>query len=301
MTILKKSTDKSHQHKLESQIVNADWNRDFAAVGEKVTYRVDTRYVKGGSKIELKFAAKKGGAVKVKYRPWLKKDGKWVQSEKYEESNILKGEVWGDRFHGWILVPEKAKEALTYEVKIGDGYSLSQKSTELSLQPPRTLSKAKWLDSEGTELKELHRDQIVTLSVEQTGLLEDMSVEFHVRELDELAGPKVITLLIGTVSSGKAQAKWLFEYKKKTEDIPTTDYTNPAYDFVAKVGKTEHVAPTIPFKDFIRIRFLNGSDKIKMEFKKPDGSTEKAQADSVEYTLNSTPPGPHQIKLTKES
>ena len=91
----KRQTDKEHRETLESKIVHAAWFGKVACVGCQVGFEVWTHFVGSGSDIEIEIKDK---------------NGKTIEN--------IKGQVFGDRFGGSLIVPEETGEELTFTAKL---------------------------------------------------------------------------------------------------------------------------------------------------------------------------------------
>src|SRR3972149_6779603 len=145
----KKQTDKEHKETLESKIVQAVWFGKVACVGSKLGFEVWTHFVGSGSDIEIEIKDKGGKTIEK-----------------------IKGKVFGDKFGGSIIVPENAKEELTFTAKLPK-HGLQKKSDAVRLILIRNL---KWGQ------KEARRVDIIKLSAEVDGMPEGSELILYIYE-----------------------------------------------------------------------------------------------------------------------
>jgi hypothetical protein len=231
MAEYKKDTDKVHKVTLPSKIIQTLWGRKVASAGEKANLEVWTQFVGNGSDIQITV-----------------KDGKGSTVEK------LSDKVYANKFATSVVVSDKAKESLTFTAKLPK-HGLEMKSESLKVLPPRIITKAKWSQTEA------RRGDIVKLTAETKGILDDTEVIISIYEHDQDEAHDFITKVPARVKSNKIETEWEFEYHEDVDDIPTDEemkkvgksYNHPEYFFVARCGGAEAKSRLLRFKDWIEI------------------------------------------------
>ena len=274
----KKQTDKEHKETLESEIVRAVWFGKVACVGSKLGFEVWTHFVGSGSDIEIEIKDKGGKTIEK-----------------------INGKVFGDKFGGSIIVPENAKEELTFTAKLPK-HGLQKKSNILKVIPPIKVSNLKWGQ------KEARRGDIVKLSADIDGLPDEAEVMILIYEYDRDGAHDFITKFPCRVKNKKIQAEWEYEYHEDTDEIPTDEemkkygnnYNPPEYYFVIdfhgqRFGDKQE-SKLLEFKDWIelKLQISNGDPVSNARFivKLADGTERQGNLDqNGTYRLEDIPPG----------
>jgi hypothetical protein len=284
MTDYKKQTDKSHTVTLTSQITDASWGQKIGTVGDKVKFFVQMHFVGNGSEIEIEVEDKKGKKVEK-----------------------LKGQVFGDQFAGSLVIPEKAKEEITFTAKLPK-HSLTMKSGTMTVFPLIKVTNMKWGQ------KEARRGDIVKLSADIDGLPDEAEVMILIYEYDRDSAHDFITKFPCRVKNKKIQVEWEYEYHEDTDEIPTQEemekygknYNPPEYFFVIdfhgqRFGDKQE-SKLLGFRDAMIIEFIdaNGEPIANEEFilKLPDGSEKRGKLDKEgRLKTEDIPPGKITIKI----
>jgi hypothetical protein len=275
----KKQTDKEHKETLESEIVRAVWFGKVACVGSQLGFEVWTHFVGTGSDIEVKIEDKKGKKIEK-----------------------IKGKVYGDRFGGSLIVPENAREELTFTAKLPK-HGLEKKSGAVRLIRVENL---KW----GQE--EARRGDVVKMSADIEGIPDDNEVMIHIYEHDQDGAHDFITKFPGVVKGNKVEAEWEYEYHEDSDDIPTEEekqrygrhYNYPEYFFVIHIDGCKGKSDLLKFRDWIEIKFTDDEGKplVDREYviQLPDGQEIRGILDKDGIAKeDDIPPGPCKIELLK--
>lgn len=262
----KKQTDKEHKETLESEIVRAVWFGKVACVGSKLGFEVWTHFVGSGSDIEIEIKDKGGKTIEK-----------------------INGKVFGDKFGGSIIVPENAKEELTFTAKLPK-HGLQKKSNILKVIPPIKVSNLKWGQ------KEARRGDIVKLSADIEGVPDETEVKVLIYEYDQDGANDFITKFPCRVKNKKIQAEWEYEYHEDTDEIPTDEemkkygknYNPPEYyfviDFHGKRFGDKQESKLLEFKDWIEITLTDavGLPVARADYavRLADGSEKKGKLDA---------------------
>jgi hypothetical protein len=274
----KKQTDNVHTITLASTITNAAWGQKVATVGDKVKFFVQTHFVGNGSEIEIEVEDKKGKKVEK-----------------------LKGQVFGDQYWGSLVIPEKAKEEITFSAKLPK-HGLIMKSGTMIVFPLIKVTNMKWGQ------KEARRGDIVKLSADIDGLPDDAEVMILIYEYDRDGAHDFITKFPCQVKNKKIQAEWEYEYHEDTDEIPTDEemkkygkkYNPPEYFFVIDVyGQRfgdKQESKLLEFKDWLEIELMDENDNpiSKQDYivTLPNGDTKDGKLDQNGYALiKDIPPG----------
>jgi len=286
MTEYTKPTDEVHVITLESKITNALWRNKAASVEEKAVFEVWTHFVGNGSDIEIKVEDKRGKKIEK-----------------------LKGKVYGDYFAGSIVVPQKAKEELSFTAKLPK-HGLEMKSDTLKVIPPIKVTNMKWGQ------KEARREDLVKLSADIEGVPDETEVIIHIYEYDQDGAHDFITKFPCRVKNKKIEAEWEYEYHEDTDDIPTDEemkkygksYNPPEYFWMVDVyGKRfgeKQESDLLEFKDWIEIELLDDEgDPVPNEeyiLYLSDGTEKNGNLDPEGYAREEdVPPGKIFIEFPK--
>ena len=255
-----------------------------AAVGDKVKFFVQMHFVGNGSEIELDVEDKKGKKVEK-----------------------VKGQVFGDQFAGSLVIPEIAKEEVTFTAKLPK-HGLTMKSATMIVFPLIKVTNMNWGQ------KEARRGDIVKLSADIDGLPDEAEVMILIYEFDRDGAHDFITRFPRHVKSKKIQAEWEYEYHEDTDEIPTDEemkkygksYNPPEYFFVIDVqGKRfgdKQESKLLEFKDWIGLQLndAKGMPKSAQKYivKLADGSERSGTLDSNGYArVEGISPGPVKINF----
>jgi len=278
MSEYKKQTDKVHEVTLDSKITNVNWRQKVATVGDRVSFFVQTHYVGNGSDIEVKFEDKKG---KVKLS---------TGDEPGTMKGIISGKVYGNRFMGTIIVPEKAREELKFNVKLNK-HGLEMKSKPIVVFPKINVKNLKWGQ------KEARRGDIVKLSADVENLPDGAEVTILIYEYDRDDTHDFITKFPCKVKNKKIEAEWEYEYHEDTDEIPTqremekygNNYNPPEYffeiDFNGQLFGDKQESGLLEFKDWIEIELRDAFGNLLSDeeyvIRLPDGTERRGRTDST--------------------
>jgi len=252
-------------------------------VGDKVKFFVQMHFVGNGSEIEIE-----------------------VEDKKSKKVEKLKGQVFGDQFAGSLVIPEKAKEEITFTAKLPK-HGLTMKSGVLVVFPLIKVTNMKWGQ------KEARRGDVVKLSADIDGLPDETEVMIRIYEYDRDSAPDFITKFPCRVKNKRIQAEWEYEYHEDTDEIPTLEemqkygksYNPPEYFFVIdfhgqRFGDKQE-SKLLEFKDWIELALYDGAgNKMKdIEYKMilPDGNQRNGKLDASGYAKeDNIPPGNVTVK-----
>lgn len=279
-TEYKKETNKVHEIKLKSEMTQVIWGSKSRCVGEKAKFEVWTHFVGDGSKIEIKIQDKKGKTVEK-----------------------LSDKVYGDYFGGSVVIPEKAKEELTFTAKLPD-HSLELKSGILKVLPAINITNMKWSE------KEARRGDLLKLTADVKTVPDGTEATIFIYEYDKNGAHDRITKFPVKVKKNKIEAQWEYEYHEDTDEVPTDEemkeyggkYNPPEYFFLIdyhgqRFGDDKEPG-LLEFKDWIEIK-LQDDDGSPIPDKKytlylSDGTEREGALDSQGYAREeNVPPGPY--------
>jgi len=293
MSEYKKQTDEVHEVKLDSKITNVNWRQKIATVGDTVSFFVQTHYVGNGSDMEVKFEDKKG---KIRLS---------TGDEPGTTKGTVSGKVYGDQFAGSIVIPEKAKEEIYFTAKLPE-HGLEMKSNKMIVFPLIKVTNLKWGQ------KEARRGDIVKLSADIEGLLDEAEVMIIIYEYDQDSAHDFITKFPCRVKNKKIETEWEFEYHEDTDEIPTQEekekygknYNPPEYFFVidyhGQIFGDKQESGLLEFKDWIEIGLKDG-DGVSIKDESfviicADGTKKEGKLDANgKAKLEDIPPGPYDI------
>ncbi len=271
-------TDKTHEVKLESEIVSARWNARSAAAGSPVPFEARLRYVAPGAEAVIEF---KAGGKKV---------------------GTLETRVGLNVCAGTFEVPEDAKGDLVYEIQLKK-HKLKAKSEPLSLAPSCTLENLKW------DRDKARRGDVVKLTADVDGLSDGARVPIEIYEHDDDGGHELITKIEGEVSGGRLEARWEYEYHEDTHEIPTHEesekgYRAPEYFFRVNAGGATADSGLLGFRDWVDLSLsIAGSKPAAGEeyvFTMPDGSERKGKLDDQgKGRETDVPPGDFKVRFPR--
>ena len=282
-----KETNKEHKETLESKIVHTLWFGKIACVGSQLGFEVWTHFVGNGSEIEIKVEDKRGKTI-----------------------DKIKGKVYGDFFGGSLVVPEKAKEELSFIAKLPK-HGLEMKSNILKVIPSVKVANLKWGQ------KEARRGDIVKLTADIKGVLDETKVIVSIYEYDADGAHDFISKFPCRVKNKKIETEWEYEYHEDTDEIPTNEemqrygnrYNPPEYFWVAEIaGKRfgkEQESGLLKFIDDLEVTLVDGEGnpigEKEYEIELPDGTTQSGKLDQDGYTiLKDLSPGRAKITIKNQ-
>jgi len=275
-----KAAGKEEKVKLDSYLVYASWVSGRALGGRKAALEVGTAFVGDGAPIKITGKSAKG-----------KKLGK------------LDGEIRLNKFTGELDIPADIEvgDAVYFEVKLPKN-SLDGESDRIPASPGVMVTNLKWSAAEA------RRGDTLKLTADVTGLHDDTEVTITIYEYDQNGLHDKITEFPATVSKGKIEVEWEYEYHEDTDEIPTQQemaryggsYNPPEYFFTVKVDRAEfgreQESGLLTFKDWLEITLKNedGSPAADVEYRVvlPDGTEKSGRLDSDgRARLDGIPPG----------
>jgi hypothetical protein len=241
MTEYRKQTDTEHTEKLTSRMVTAEWVRKIAYAGDSLPLEVWTHFVGNGAAITIKVKNQKGKTVET-----------------------LKGQVFGNRFAGRIVIPEKDVEALVFTAKLSK-HGLQADSNTCRILPPVKITNQKW------DRQEARRGDVVKLTADTHNIADGEQLMLMIYEYDQDGAHDFIAKFPCRVRANKIDADWEYEYHEDTDEIPTDAemqkggrrYNPPEYFWVAdlhgrRFGEKQE-SGLLKFKDWLEV-LVTGAD-----------------------------------------
>lgn len=280
----RKSTDEVQVVQLSSEILHANWRKKKAVIGDSAGFEVWTHFVGSGSGIEVKIKDKKG-----------------------KVHATIQGNVYGDYFGGSIVVPEKAKEHLTFKATLKD-HGLEKESGIMEIVPPFDFINMRW--SQG----QARRGDVVELSADVIDIPDGTQVEISIYEYDDDGAHDCITKFPVWVEGGKIESEWEYEYHEDTDDIPIEGemdpygrhYAHPEYFWIAVVwdavfGENQE-SGLLRFMDWLEVQVLdeNGerAEGLNYRIQTADGNALSGSFDgSSDVDEQEIPPGRASIEF----
>lgn len=275
-----KPTDSEHKVKLESELLYAGWMSGMAYIGLTAKFQVQTAFVGNGSPVEIAGKTKKG-----------KKLGK------------IKGVMTNNTFVGVMEIPDDVNEGdwAYFEVDLSK-CGVKGQADPIPVGAPATVTNMKW------SAKEARRGDIITLTADVQGVLDDTDIKLTLYEFDQDGVHDKIVELTTKAKGQKISIDWKYEYFDKTHQIPTVeelkkygkDYHTPQYFFTVGIEGHEfgrkQESGLLTFKDWFEIKLLDregkprGDEPYTVTF--ADGSTKDGQLDGNGYAkVEKVPPG----------
>ncbi|HVP07787.1 MAG TPA: hypothetical protein VMS71_08095 [Candidatus Acidoferrum sp.] len=275
-----KPTDAEHKIKLESELLYAGWMSGMAYIGLTAKFQVQTAFVGNGSPVEITGKTKQG-----------KKLGK------------IKGVMTNNSYVGVMEIPDNVKEGdwAYFEVDLSK-CGVKGQADPIPVGPPVTVTNMKW------SAKEARRGDIVTISADVRGVLDDTDVKLTIYEYDKDGAHDKLADLATKAKGQQISLDWKYEYFDKTHQIPTDEelkkygqnYQAPQYFFTVKIEECEfgkkQESGLLAFKDWFEIKLLDGEGKPRgnepytVTF--ADGSTKDGTLDGDGYAkVEKVPPG----------
>jgi hypothetical protein len=270
-------TDSAHKIELPSEITQALWDRTMASIGDEVEFRVQTHFVGNYNEAKITFRNRNG--------------------KKLDEATAS---VYGNRCKGMYTIPDKANEAVYYEVEFRS-LGLKSRSDELIIGPPRTITNAQW------SMQEARRGDILTLSANVSGFNEGDRATISILEYDEDGAHDPITEISVIVNNSRVEAEWEYEYHEDTDEIPTESeiekgYNPPEYIFRVRIDNISADSGLLLFKDWIEVEVKDATGQTAANqdyiIHLPDEQTRSGTTDDRGWVREEdVPPGPWWIEL----
>lgn len=274
-------TDSAHRIELPSSIDRAVWDRSVASVGEQVEFLVYTHFVGDDSKAKITFKNRNG--------------------RKIDEITV---QVYGNRCRGKWTIPEKAKDSVYYEIELKE-HGIKAESEELIIVPSRSITNARWSQSEA------RRGDILKLTADTENIPDGTEARIIIYEYDEDGAHDLITELRGVVENNRIEVEWEYEYYEYTDEIPNDQeaengYKYPEYIFKVIIGKIEAQSDLLRFKDWIDFIMRDGTDTPVPDqeyiLHLPDGQQRRGKTGSDGRVIEKdVPPGPWWIEVLNKT
>ena len=228
MNEYQRATDSVHEIQLTSVITNAVWGRTQAAAGEEVAVEVRTQFV--GDRSEVRIS---------------------VHNSSGRRLDRFTGMVLGNRYRAVYTVSDRAEEAIYFEAELRR-HGLSERSDDMEIVPPVTITNAQW------SAQEARRGDVLELTADVEGASDGTEAAIEIYEHDEDEAHDFITRLSAMVEDNRIETQWAYEYHEDTDEIPTAEesergYNPPEYFFKVIIRGSEAESELLEFKDWIEI------------------------------------------------
>ena len=235
MNEYQRATDSVHEIQLASAITNAVWGRTQAAVGEEVAVEVRTQFV--GNRSEIRITVRNSSGRRL---------------DRFE------GMIMGNRYGATYTVSDRAEEAIYFEAEMRS-HGLSERSDDMEIVPPVTITNAQW------SAQEARRGDILELTADVEGAVDGTEAVIEIYEHDEDEAHDFITRISPVmVENNRIETHWAYEYHEDTDEIPTQEesekgYNPPEYFFRVIIRGIKAESELLEFKDWIEIVVRDGS------------------------------------------
>ncbi len=286
MTQYQKSTDTEHTAKLASKLVTAEWVKKIACAGDSLPFEVWTQFVGNGADITLKVKDQKGKSVQT-----------------------VKGKVYGNRFAGSVIIPEKNFETLTFTARLPK-HGLEIEANTCRVLPPVGIINQQW------DRTEARRGDVVKLTADTQNIADGEELVIMIYEYDRDGAHDFIAKFPCRVTDRKIEADWQYQYHEDTDEIPTEEemqrygnqYNPPEYfwtaDFHGRRFGQNQESGLLRFKDWIEIELRDSAGRLISDaayvLHLPDGTERGGRTDAQGRAREENlPPGP--CFVTRES
>jgi len=282
-----KSTDSSHEVKLDSRLISATWKRGGAMAGGKVGFKIQTALVGLLAPITVK--------------------GK---SEKGLDLGKVTGKVMRNQFQGFINIPEDVElgDRVYFEVELPDN-GIDGVSEYIPVVPIVSVSSLRW------DVESARRGDIVKLTASTRNLNDYAEVMVSIFEYDEDRGSERVIDIPGIVKKNRLEVMWEFGYFEDTgqiagqpelTDYEAGEYKYPEYYFTVSyedltIGE-ERESGMLVFNDWQAITLANEDDtpaaNERYFLHLANGEQREGRTDQDGYALEEfLPPGPTRIEF----
>ena len=276
MNEYQRATDSVHEIQLTSAITNAVWGRTQAAAGEEVAVEVRTQFV--GDRSEIRIS---------------------VHNSSGRRLDRLEGVILGNRYRATYTVSDRAEEAIYFEAELRR-HGLSQRSEEMEIVPPVTITNAQW------SAQEARRGDVLELTADVEGVPDGTEAVIEIYEHDEDEAHDFITRISPVmVENNRIETQWAYEYHEDTDEIPSDwqlegSYSPPEYFFRVIIRSNQEDSGLLEFKDWIEINLVDMDGQIMPNedyvLYLPDGSQRSDTVDDQGYAREEdVPPGEYMV------
>jgi len=285
-----KATDSEHTVKVDPILVSAFWKSVKAPAGGKAKFKIITSFV--GTNAKVKVVGK---------------------SENGKKLGTIKGKVQNNLFKGKFDIPEDMEigDQVYFQVSFPKN-GLDGESERIPVAPLIRVNNMRWSASEA------RRGDILTLSAFVDGVRDNDELIVTIYEYDRDSVHDKITELPATVSDGRIEIEWEYQYFEDTDEIPTQEeleeyggsYNPPEYFFTIKVEDEEfgleQESELLLFKDSIEITVVNQNDEpmsnANYTITLADGSQRTGTLDeNGAVLLEDVPPGAYTYDIEQEA
>ena len=273
-------TGETHITELTSTIEHAVWDRAVGSVGEEVGFEVYTHFVGNYNDAEIEFRN--------------------CNSRRLGRTTVS---IYGNKCSGRFVIPDRANEYIYYNVRIGT-LGLRCRSEQLVIVPPRTVTNARWSQSEA------RRGDLLTLSADTDNVPDGTRARIQIYEHDDDGAHDLITELRGLVESRRIEVEWEYEYYEDTDEIPTEwesdrGYNPPEYFFRVNIDSISADSDLLTFKDWIEITIEDRTGapvpNRRYILHLADGNDREGTSDDEGLVREEdVPPGPWWIELPED-
>ncbi len=284
-----KGTDSAHKIKLEPRLIYAVWRQGVAPAAGEVPFEVGTSFVGSGAPVKVK--GKSEGGAKL---------------------GTVDGKMRNNVFVGKLSIPDDIEidDEVYFEVKLSSN-SLSGESNRIPAVPGIVVSNMKWSPTEA------HRGEVVTLSADVENCRPDSRATVSIFEYDRDNIHDSVVSLPATVTDGKLEVRWEYQYHEDVDTVPTEaelqkygkHYNPPEYFFVVEIDGQkfgrEQESGLLTFQDWIEIKGENlyGEPLRNRDYivRLPDGTEKKGKLDGSGYArVEGIPPGMCEVEIPPE-
>lgn len=278
--IFSKATDSEHTVKIDSILVSAFWNSVKAPAGGKAKFKILTAFV--GNNAPVKVTGKSENGVNL---------------------GAINGKIQNNLFKGKFDIPEDMEigDHVYYEVSFPKN-GLDGESERIPVVPIVRVNNMRW------SAPEARRGDSLTLTAFVDGVRDNEELIVTIYEYDRDDVHDKITELTATVSDGRIELEWEYQYYEDTDEIPTQEeleeyggsYNPPEYFFTIKVEDDEfglnQESGLLQFKDSIEIEVADENNEpmsnANYTITLADGSQRTGSLDeNGTVVLEDVPPG----------
>ncbi|HMD69119.1 MAG TPA: hypothetical protein VKF42_09600 [Chitinivibrionales bacterium] len=285
-----KSTNAKHKISLKGKLVSALWLSGAGRAGGTASVQVKTSFVGDGAQIQI--------------------TGK---SENGTKLGSASGKIKQNEYAGEIDIPDKVEigDLIYFEARLPK-HGLVAESNRIPVKPRPSVKRLTW------DRDTVHRSDDVTLTCEFDGGVADGDEAIVlVKEHDPNAVDRSVTSIPATVSNGKIELAWRFEYADATDGILTEKelskhkkhYAAPQYFFIVvldgiRIGVNRE-SGLLSFKDFAELVFTDEYGAPYADYKAnvtfADGTTKSITLDKDgRCRADDVPPGPCDLEFVDE-
>lgn len=280
-----KSTDTHHEVVLESSLLYAVWISGVARVGGYANFEVGTALVGHGAPVEI--------------------HGK---TESGRDLGKIETIITYNKLIGQFPVPEDVPiaELVYYEAKLPK-HGLTGESNRIPAAPPIEVTPLRW------SANRVKRGETVGLSADVRNAQEGQEAQITIFQYDDEGLHRKIIKIPAEVRSRQVQLQWEFQYVGNTVNIHTENELTPherhyqpvKYFFTVTIEDKEfgkgQESGLLEFRDWIKVRLVNCTDRDRYVLYLPDGSRREGRFSSEGIlSEDDIPPGKYFFEIVTE-